>query len=59
MKTKNLTFCISKEIIKDFEDISKKTMIPKSKIVSKLLEEYIENYKANEKIFNRDIHKQM
>lgn len=57
MKTKNLTFCIPKEIIKDFENISKKTMIPKSKIVSKLLEEYIEKYKTNEKIFNGDIYK--
>jgi metal-responsive CopG/Arc/MetJ family transcriptional regulator len=45
MKTKNLTFCIPKEIVQEFDIISKKTMIPKSKIVSKLLEEYIEKYK--------------
>lgn len=57
MKTKNLTFCIPKEIIQEFDIISKETMIPKSKIISKLLEEYIENFKKNEKIFNRNIYK--
>ena len=45
MKTKNLTFWIPKEIVQEFDIISKKTMIPKSKIVSKLLEEYIEKYR--------------
>jgi hypothetical protein len=45
MKTKNLTFCIPKEIIEKLETHYKETMIPKSKLVSRLLEEYFKKEK--------------
>lgn len=40
MKTKNLTFCIPKELTEKLEKHYQETMIPKSRLVSKLLEEY-------------------
>jgi len=40
MKTKNLTFCIPKELVDKLEKHYKETMIPKSRLVSKLLDEY-------------------
>lgn len=40
MKTKNSTFCIPKELTEKLEKHYNETMIPKSKLISKLLEEY-------------------
>lgn len=53
MKTKNLTFCINKELIDKLDDYSKKTMIPKSKLVSKLLEEYFLKLEKDGKTTNK------
>ena len=39
-KTKNLTFCVSKETIEKLDKHYHETMIPKSKLVSRLLDEY-------------------
>lgn len=53
MKTKNLTFCISKELVEELDSYSKKSMIPKSKLVSKLLKEYFLKLKKNGKSNNK------
>ena len=46
MKTKNLTFCIPKETAEKLEKHYKETMVPKSRLVSRLLDEY---FKKQEK----------
>ena len=50
MKTKNLTFCIPKELTEKLEKHYQETMIPKSRLVSKLLEEY---FKKQENKFKK------
>lgn len=40
MKTKNLTFCIPKELVEKLDNYSKNSLIPKSKLISKLLIEH-------------------
>lgn len=49
MKTKNLTFCIAKELVSKLEEYSNKTMIPKSRLVSRLLEEHFLKLEKDEK----------
>lgn len=42
MATIRDTFTIEEEVLKKLKSYSKKTMIPKSRIISKLLEEFFE-----------------
>jgi len=53
MKTKNLTFCIDKNLVGKLDSYSKETMIPKSKLISKLLEEYFIKLEKNGKGNNK------
>ena len=47
MKTKNLTFCIDKELATKLDKYSEKTMIPKSRLISRLLGEYFLKLEQN------------
>lgn len=49
MKTKNVIFSIDKEIIKQLNDYNKETMIPMSRLVSKLLEDFFLKQKEKNK----------
>ena len=42
MKTKNLTFCITKETIKKLEVYCEKNMIAKSRLTDRAIVEYID-----------------
>lgn len=48
-KTENTIFCLPKEIFKQLNEYHERTMVPKSKLVAKLLKEFFEKEK-NEKI---------
>jgi hypothetical protein len=45
MKTKNSTFCIPIELTEKLEKHCEETMIPKSRLISRLLEEYFKKEK--------------
>lgn len=45
MATKVENFTIPEEIVKDLNEYSKKTMIPKSRLVTKLLKDFFEKIK--------------
>ena len=47
MKTKNSTFCIPKDLTEKLDKHCEYTMIPKSKLISKLLEEYFKKQEKN------------
>lgn len=42
MTTKNITICVPKDILKLLDEYHQKAMVPKSKLISKLLEEFFE-----------------